>query len=149
MPQADSVGSVDPILLLVIVLLCDAVVGGWIGIRALFSAPTGALATVVDWLEAKLNRAERGATTRAVRGAIIVLVIAAAAALLGVWIHGIAGSMPSGAAIEALFVAVPPKASCVGGTCPIRAATTPTQNVLATASIAARAIACSSCVAMS
>ena len=82
-----GLGDIDhglqPMLLLLIALIVDAAVGGarapWLPVPH----PVRVIGAVVGRLDAKLNRETRSERDRAVRGAVTVLFVVAAAAALG------------------------------------------------------------------
>ena len=67
----------DPIILLLLVLLVDVVLGA---VRRRNGPPAGlapqVLAPLIDALDRRLNREQRGAATRLIRGLLLVVFIA-------------------------------------------------------------------------
>ena len=71
----------DPIVILLLGLMIDALVGD---MRSLFRAvphPVVIVGKLVEFLEVRLNRAERGQETRFLRGALTVVVVGTLAVL--------------------------------------------------------------------
>jgi adenosylcobinamide-phosphate synthase len=93
-------GGPGPLLLLLAALLVDGVLGG-----LMTRLPPGPAALVVRLgadLDRRLNRVERGDTTRLVRGALVVMAIAVAALLSGELIHLASRLLPYGWGLEGL-----------------------------------------------
>jgi adenosylcobinamide-phosphate synthase len=96
------VDSPSPGLILVLALVADAVIGEPFG-RA---HPVALLGGLIGVLERRLNRARRSPSTLRVRGALLLALTVAVAVLAGRAVGLLAGAVPFGWAIEALFVAV-------------------------------------------
>lgn len=69
----------EPFAVLLAALLFDAVVGGLPGLRETLALPETGLGKIVTWLDGRLNRSHRSAANRAMRGAAVVTITAAAA----------------------------------------------------------------------
>lgn len=77
-------GSVfDPLVLLLLALVLDAAVGGMGPVFRLIPHPVVVLGKLIGWFDAKLNRAHRTSMDRAVRGAVMVVVVAGLAGSVG------------------------------------------------------------------
>ncbi len=98
-------GGGVPLAVLLAALLLDAVFAGLPGLRGVFAAPEAALGAIVSWLDGRLNRDRRSAANRVVRGAVAVLVVAAAAFAAGYVIAGLALGWRHGWIVEVVVVA--------------------------------------------
>ena len=78
-----SDAAFDPFILLVLALILDAAVGGMGPVFRLIPHPVVAIGNLIGWFERKLNRETRSQTDRAMRGALVVLVMVALAAAIG------------------------------------------------------------------
>ena len=93
-----------PPLVLLAALLIDAIVGELGPLFRVLPHPVAMIGAVTGWLDRRLNRDRRGASTRAFRGAIVALGLAAAMAALGWVLADFSRTIPYGWAIELLFV---------------------------------------------
>ena len=73
----------DPLSLLLIALLLDAYLGDAPLPFRLFRHPVEIIGSLIDWLERKLNRESRPTIDRAMRGALVVVVVAGLSGLVG------------------------------------------------------------------
>lgn len=96
-------GLLPPIVLLA-ALLIDAIVGEFGPLFRVLPHPVALIGAVTGWLERRLNRARRAASTRAVRGALVAVGLAAAMAALGWWLAAVSRAVPYGWAIELVLV---------------------------------------------
>lgn len=99
-------GLHDPLLLLYVGLIIDALFGD---MKPLFRAvphPVILAGRVISWFERRLNRPHRGEGARRFRGALTVLVLVGAAAMIGWIAHLLCRPTVPGAAAEAFIVAV-------------------------------------------
>ncbi|WP_404382452.1 adenosylcobinamide-phosphate synthase CbiB [Caenispirillum salinarum] len=101
----DPGGAFDPFLLLATALVLDAYLGEMRLLFKLVPHPVVAIGNVIGWFDRRLNRPERGATDRRVRGILVVVVLTGAAIGIGSMIQAAAAWMPYGWALE-LFVLV-------------------------------------------
>jgi len=95
---------VDPIVILFLGLAIDAFVGD---MRLLFRAvphPVVLVGRLIDVLEARLNRAERGHETRFMRGALAVLIVGALALAAAWGVLLVTRQIPGGWLIELFLV---------------------------------------------
>ena len=85
----------DPIILLLLALIADALFGGGAprADRARFS-PRAVLARMIGGLERRLNREWRGAITRLIRGLLLVVVVAALSYGAGWALLALAAAVP-------------------------------------------------------
>ncbi len=96
-------GLLPPFVLLA-ALLIDAIVGEFGQLFRVLPHPVAMIGAVTGWLDKRLNRERRAAATRALRGAVAVLVLAAAMAVLGWVLAVISRTVPFGWIIELLLV---------------------------------------------
>jgi len=99
-------GLHDPLLLLYIGLIVDALFGD---MRLLFHVmphPIILAGRVIAWFEQRLNRAQRSAAARRFRGALTVIVLVGPAAALGWGVQSLCRTTFIGAAAEAFVVAI-------------------------------------------
>lgn len=95
-----------PPLVLLAALLIDAIVGEFGPLFRVLPHPVALIGAVTEWLDRRLNRKRRVAATRAFRGAVAVVVLAAAMAALGWLLAHISRAIPFGWIIELLLVVV-------------------------------------------
>lgn len=96
-------GLLPPIVLLA-ALLIDAIVGEFGPLFRVLPHPVSLIGALTGWLDRRLNRARRAAATRAVRGAVVAVGLAAALAVLGWALATVSRSIAYGWAIELLLV---------------------------------------------
>jgi len=99
-------GLHDPLLLLYIGLVVDALFGE---MRPLFRAvphPIVLAGRAISWFERRLNRAQRSDGARRARGVVTVIVLVGLAAALGWGLHWLCMASLPGAIVEAFAVAV-------------------------------------------
>src|SRR5579872_3240820 len=99
-------GLHDPLLLLYIGLIVDALFGD---MRLLFHVmphPIILAGRLIAWFEQRLNRAQRSAAARRFRGALTVIVLVGPAAALGWGVQSLCRTTFIGAAAEAFVVAI-------------------------------------------
>ncbi|MEQ8602205.1 MAG: adenosylcobinamide-phosphate synthase CbiB [Marivibrio sp.] len=99
-------GALDPALVLLAALALDALIGDPRWLWAALPHPVVLIGKPIDWLEKKLNRAERGRLDRTIRGAVVVGVVVGVWAAIGWGLHLFFASFPYGMAAEAALVAV-------------------------------------------
>lgn len=80
---ADGSHGFDPLALLLIALLLDAYLGDVRMPFRLFRHPVEIMGALIDWFELKLNRETRPAFDRAIRGALVVIVVAGLSGFVG------------------------------------------------------------------
>lgn len=95
---------VDPVMLLVLGILLDALLGGARAGR-LLPGPSALFARVVRYVEPKLNRHRRSAGTRLVRGLLLVLFMVLVAGGAGLIFVLVAGLVPGSWIVEVFLVA--------------------------------------------
>jgi adenosylcobinamide-phosphate synthase len=93
-----------PPLVLLAALLIDAIVGEFGPLFRVLPHPVAMIGAITDWLDRRLNRERRAAGARALRGAVVLVVLAAAMAALGWLIADVSRSVPFGWIIELLLV---------------------------------------------
>ncbi len=98
-------GGGEPFAVLLAALIIDAVLAGLPGLREALAAPEAALGTIVAWLDSRLNRARRSATSRAVRGAVVVAIAATAAFAVGYVLARLALDWRHGWIVDAIVIA--------------------------------------------
>ena len=96
-------GLLPPIVLLA-ALLIDAIVGEFGLLFRVVPHPVAIIGGITGWLDKRLNRERRAAATRAVRGAVVVLIFAAVMAALGWLAADLSRSIPYGWGLELLLV---------------------------------------------
>jgi adenosylcobinamide-phosphate synthase len=77
----------DPLILLLLALLLDAVVGGMGFVFNHIPHPVVVLGTLIAWLDTKLNRPQRSPMDRALRGGLTVIFIVALVGTLGLGVQ--------------------------------------------------------------
>ncbi len=95
--------DLDPVGIVLIALSCDAVLAGIPGFRLILGLPAEAVGGAVAWFDTRLNRPHRSATNRKLRGALVVLLIAAPAGVVGYYIAETSRAVTDGWIIEAAF----------------------------------------------
>lgn len=105
MALSHLLGGPGPLLLLLAALALNGYAAGPLA-PFLPLGPTALAARLGGWLDRKLNRPERGDTTRLVRGVLAVLVLGGAAVALGGLIHALARAIPYGWSVEGLALAL-------------------------------------------
>ena len=96
-------GLLPPIVLLA-ALLIDAIVGEFGPLFRVLPHPVAIIGALTGWLDRRLNRERRAAATRTFRGAVMVLIFAAAMAALGWGLADLSRSVPYGWGLELLLV---------------------------------------------
>ncbi len=94
-------GGPGPLLLLLAALAVNGYAAGPLA-PFLPPGPVTLATRLGHWLDRKLNRPERGDTTRLARGALVVTVLGVAAMALGGLIHLLARALPYGWSLEGL-----------------------------------------------
>ena len=103
--QYGASGLLPPIVLLA-ALLIDAIVGEFGPLFRVVPHPVAIIGGLTGWLDRRLNRERRAVATRALRGAVAAVVLAAAMAALGWVLAGVSRSIPFGWIIELLLVVI-------------------------------------------
>jgi len=103
-------GSPDLLLFLLAALTFDALAGDWAVLDRLLGLPRQVVIAAGGWCDRRLNRLNRSAGTRFVRGLIITVLFALAAVAAGLALTGVLRSLPHGrfpygGFIEVLIVA--------------------------------------------
>ncbi|MGE0713822.1 MAG: adenosylcobinamide-phosphate synthase CbiB [Alphaproteobacteria bacterium] len=99
-------GSVAPLVILFLALLLDAAVGDPPLLWRLVPHPVVLVGRLVALLDRRLNRPDRSAAARRIRGILVVLAVAAVATTVGAIGAWIASRMRLGAAIEVVAMAI-------------------------------------------
>ena len=94
----------DPIVILLLGLMIDAVVGDMRPLFRVMPHPVVMVGGLVDFLEARLNRAERGQETRFLRGALTVVAVGVLAVLAAWGVLLVTRGIPGGWLIELFLV---------------------------------------------
>ena len=98
-------GGPGPLLLLLAALAANGAVGNIGPLMAQLPPGPGILiARLAADLDRRLNRLERGDTTRLARGALVVVVVVTGAAFLGELVHWVGRLVPYGWALEAVLL---------------------------------------------
>lgn len=95
---------VDPLMLLVLGILGDALVGG-ARVSRILPGPTALFGRMVRYLEPRLNRQRRSKATRLIRGLLLVLFLAGMAGAGGLAFVLVAGLIPASWVLEVILVA--------------------------------------------
>jgi adenosylcobinamide-phosphate synthase len=93
-----------PPVVLLAALLIDAFVGEFGPLFRVVPHPVAIIGGITGWLDKRLNRECRASATRAVRGALVVLILTATMAVLGWLAADISRSIPCGWGLELLLV---------------------------------------------
>jgi adenosylcobinamide-phosphate synthase len=101
-----AVHAADPLLVLILALALDLVLGEMPAPWRVVPHPVAWVGAAIQWLDRHLNREERGASARRMRGILCVAALTAAAAAAGFALHAALGALPLGWVAEALVVAV-------------------------------------------
>jgi adenosylcobinamide-phosphate synthase len=114
-PPLPVPGAPDLLLLLLAALILDAVLGDLSALERVIGLPRRVVLAAAGWCDRRLNRLNRSASARAVRGFIVTAVFAAGAVSVGLaltvvlrWVpdgHFVYGRLPYGRLIEVLIVA--------------------------------------------
>ena len=96
----------DPFALALAALLVDAVTGDPPALYRRVPHPVAVVGRGIGILEARLNDEALSDAHRVVRGALVVLLVVAAAAGVGALVHALASAAPAGAVIEAVAASV-------------------------------------------
>jgi adenosylcobinamide-phosphate synthase len=92
--------GVDPLVLLGMALLAEAIFGGFPVLFRVFRHPLARVEGAVDWLDRKLNREQRSEGTRAFRGLLALVAVIVAAAVLGLAVAWLSRNHPFGWIVE-------------------------------------------------
>jgi adenosylcobinamide-phosphate synthase len=92
--------GVDPLVLLVMALLAEAIFGGFPILFRLVRHPLALADGAVEWLDRKLNREQRSEGARAFRGLLALVALALAAAVLGLAVAWLSRNHPFGWIVE-------------------------------------------------
>jgi adenosylcobinamide-phosphate synthase len=101
---AKGPSGLDPLLLLLMALILDAILGPSLSARTISIHPLNGFAALVRWCDRKLNRERRSAATRAGRGALIVAFLVLGAGLFGWAIAFAARHIPHGFLLELVAI---------------------------------------------
>ena len=96
----------DPLLILLLGLVLDAVVGDMRALFAVVPHPVVAVGRLIGFLERRLNREARDASTRAARGTLVAGFVAVLAALAGWLVLSVTRRFAAGWLIELFLVTV-------------------------------------------
>ncbi len=108
MPVLEPPGApgLDPLLVLLGALALDAATGDMTWLFSAVPHPVALVGRVVAAFERRLNRAERGATTRRARGVALVAGLTIAAAALGLVLDALARRLAFGWAAQLAIIAI-------------------------------------------
>jgi adenosylcobinamide-phosphate synthase len=104
MASASEWGEGASLVMLLIVLIVDALIGGLPVIRPLLGVPLGFVRHLTKWFDARLNRENRGLGARRMRGLVVVIVVITLAWLFGAVAEYFSRQLPHGWIVEALCV---------------------------------------------
>jgi adenosylcobinamide-phosphate synthase len=97
-------GPVDPLLMLVAALLLDAILGDPPALWRIVPHPVVIVGRLIGWLDRKLNRPQRAARTRRIRGALVAAALTAAAVALGLAVTELRRAWTWGWIVEIILV---------------------------------------------
>ncbi|MBM3599198.1 MAG: cobalamin biosynthesis protein [Alphaproteobacteria bacterium] len=100
-----SPATIDPLLLLLVALAVDAYVGEMSFLFRVVPHPVVAMGRAIDWLERRLNRAERGAAALRIRGALSIAALCLAGIVIGTPLVWFSRHYPMGWLVE-LFLLI-------------------------------------------
>lgn len=100
------VSPVDPLLILLAAMAIDAVIGDPPAFYRIVPHPSALIGRLIGGLDRRLNRPSRDARTLRLRGSIVVALVVAVAALVGLAIIIVTRRASWGWAVEALIAAV-------------------------------------------
>ncbi|MBM3731906.1 MAG: cobalamin biosynthesis protein [Acidimicrobiia bacterium] len=92
--------GVDPLILLVMALLAEAIFGGFPILFRLLRHPRDLAEGGAAWLDRKLNREQRSERTRAWRGVLALIAVVAVSIVLGLAVGWLARNHPFGWIVE-------------------------------------------------
>lgn len=98
-------GVENSFAILALVLVADAVLAGFPGIREVLAAPAGVLTGIAGWFDRRLNRARRSDRSLRMRGGVVAVMLLIAGVTVGLVIAEFSRKLPMGWLIEAFFVA--------------------------------------------
>jgi adenosylcobinamide-phosphate synthase len=98
--------AADPLLILLLALALDLLIGDLTAFWRIVPHPVSWVGSATAYFDARLNREQRSARVRRVRGVMIVVLLVLAAAALGVGVARLLGLFRLGWAVEALIVAI-------------------------------------------
>jgi len=96
----DTSQGFDPLILLLMAMVTETVFAGFPGLYRRIRHPVVIIGGLIQWFDDKLNRDNRSPTDRAVRGALVVVVMVTLALTVGWGISWISLSHPFGWIIE-------------------------------------------------
>ena len=96
----------DPLILLLMALVIEAYVGEARVVFSVVPHPVKVIGNCIDFLELKLNRENRSQMDRAVRGALMVLFMAAACGAIGWAVAWLSQHHPFGPVLELILIVV-------------------------------------------
>jgi adenosylcobinamide-phosphate synthase len=99
-PLTDHGGALSPLLVLVTALIIDAVLGDPPWLWRNIPHPVALIGKLIDFLEGKLNRPNRTAYDRRVRGALVAVVLTLGAVWLGWLVTELRREYPLGGLLE-------------------------------------------------
>ncbi len=105
LPLALSGGGLDPLLLLVIALILDALLGGVPLVFRVLPHPVMVVGRAVEAAEVKLNRPRRPEAVRRARGLLLVVTMVAAAAAVGTAVTWLTFNVRNAWVLELILVA--------------------------------------------
>lgn len=101
---AKGPSGLDPLLLLLLALIVDALAGPSLSVRHLSIHPLNGFANLVRWCDRKLNRERRSAATRAGRGAFLLAILILFAGAVGWILAWAARHIPHGFLLELVAI---------------------------------------------
>ena len=97
-------GGLDPLVLLLLALAIDAIVGDWRWLYRIVPHPVAVLGGLVAFLEKRLNRDYRSPMDRAMRGALLVVLMLALAIAVAYGVLWVGAQHPYGWLLEAILL---------------------------------------------
>lgn len=99
-------GGDHPLMVALAAIALDLVVAGLPGVRQVSDAPGRFLRRVSRWFEARLNRPQRSAASRAIRGGLVLAIYVVVAGIGGAAVASLAAALPEGWIMATLAVAL-------------------------------------------
>lgn len=100
----DANAAFDPFILLILALVLDAAVGGMGPVFKVLPHPVVIIGKLIGWFDRKLNRESRSQVDRAMRGALVVMIMVGLAGSIGWGVQWLTLHHDFGWAVELFFL---------------------------------------------